>query len=218
MPLVSLYADLFGFTRYIDDAIGKGEISEAVRALHVMREEFQSVVHDDFGGRKVRFIGDCIHALHAVGDSVETDLAASVVDSAKCAGAIRSSFELSKTALRTVDALGLAVGLEVGLTPISKIGIQGDRSVRVASSKATIVSEAVQKDCGHNETRFGPNAVQHAPLALEDLIGLNGSAGALDYDEVNTACAEPPKDSVAAPYARAHTTSDFDGRAHLKAP
>jgi len=217
MPLASIYADLSGFTDYIDQAIEHGMIASAVKALHVIREEFQNVVHDDFGGRKVRFIGDCIHALHAEGDNRETSSEQTMLEAAKCAGAIRSSFELCKSALQGVNELGLAVGVEYGQTPISKIGIQGDRSVRVASSKATSVSEAMQKSCEHNETRFGPEALKLAPVTLSDLISSNGMAGELQFDDVSTAASAPAVAEVAAPYARAHAPSVVtDTRAHLE--
>lgn len=217
MPLASIYADLSGYTDYIDSAIEHGMIAEAVKALHVIREEFQNVVHDDFGGRKVRFIGDCIHALHAEGDHKETDSSKTILEAAKCAGAIRSSFELCKAALNGVEELGLAIGLEFGQTPISKIGIQGDRSVRVASSKATSVSEAMQKACDHNETRFGPVALKLAPVSLADLFDGDGAAGDLQFDDVSTANSAPIVEEVAAPYARAHVRSDAtETRAHFE--
>ena len=217
MPLASIYADLSGFTDYIDRAIALGMIADAVKALYVIREEFQNVVHDDFGGRKVRFIGDCIHALHAEGDHRETSSEETIMEAAKCAGAIRSSFELCKSALMGVNELGLAIGVEYGQTPISKIGIQGDRSVRVASSKTTSVSEAMQKSCANNETRFGPEALKRAPVALNDLISSDGMAGDLQFDDVSTAVSAPAVAEVAAPYARAHAPSDVvDTRAHLE--
>lgn len=217
MPLASIYADLSGFTDYIDRAIALGMIADAVKALHVIREEFQNVVHDDFGGRKVRFIGDCIHALHAEGDHRETNSEETIMEAAKCAGAIRSSFDLCKSALMGVNELGLAIGVEYGQTPISKIGIQGDRSVRVASSKTTSVSEAMQKSCDHNETRFGPEVLKLAPVALNDLISSDGMAGDLQFDDVSTAVSAPAVAEVAAPYARAHAPSVVtDTRAHFE--
>ncbi|AML53819.1 hypothetical protein [Falsihalocynthiibacter arcticus] len=216
MPLASIYADLSGFTNYVDGAIAQGKIGDAVKALHVIREEFQHVVSDDFGGRKIRFIGDCVHALTAHGSSTETDTKETLLQAAKCAGGIRSSFNLCRDLLEGAEPLGLAIGVEFGPTPISRIGIRGDRSVRVASSKATSVSESVQKSCEHNETRFGPTAMKSLPSYLRDVVGTDGGAGELDFDDVSTASSQPVASVVAAPYARAHApNSQDDTRAHF---
>ena len=166
MPLVSVIADLSGYTRYVDHAIATNHIADSVRALYVIREEFQNVVEKDFGGRKVRFIGDCIHALLAEGTKTETDERRSVIQSFECAGGLRSSFNICQNELSGLHTLGLVIGIEYGPTPVSRIGIRGARSVRLASSVATATSEHLQRDCGDNETRFGPNAIAAMPAAL----------------------------------------------------
>lgn len=216
MPLVSIYGDLSGYTDYIDNAVATGQIAGAVRALYVIRAEFQNVVELDFGGRKVRFIGDCIHALVAEGSSTETDSRESVASAAKCAGGLHSSFNLCKSILGGLDSLGLAVGVELGPTPISRIGIRGDRSVRVASSIATTRSEQMQKDCEHNGVKFGESALSVAPSALNDILS-EGYSAELDYGDVAVCLSATPA-SVASPnYARAHVpTTSPEPRAHFR--
>jgi len=216
MPLVSMYADLSGYTDYIDCAVATGGIGEAVRALYVMRQEFQNVVEEDFGGRKVRFIGDCIHALIAEGSETETSSRDTVASATHCAGGLHSSFALCQSILGGLDSLGLAIGLELGPTPISRIGIRGDRSVRVASSIATARSEKLQKDCEHNGVKLGENALAAAPAALADIL-TDGFAAELDYGDV-AVCLATPAPSLASPtYARAHVPSPTpEPRAHLK--
>ena len=217
MPLVSMYADLSGYTDYLDEAVASGGIREAVRALHVIRQEFQNVVEKDFGGRKVRFIGDCIHALIAEGTRTETDERKSVSSAAQCAGGLHSSFGLCKSVLGNLDSLGLAIGVELGPTPVSRIGIRGDRSVRVASSIATTRSEQMQRDCEDNGVKFGPRALSVAPVALGDLLYEDGYTASMDYDEV-AACLSIAPAQVASPnYARAHAPSQSpQPRAHFK--
>ncbi|SFA88913.1 hypothetical protein SAMN05421688_1503 [Poseidonocella pacifica] len=217
MPLVSMYADLSGYTDYIDRAVASGAIREAVRALHVIRSEFQNVVEKDFGGRKVRFIGDCIHALLAEGSRIETDERMSVSTAAQCAGGLHSSFDLCKFVLGNLESLGLAIGMELGQTPISRIGIRGDRSVRVASSVATTRSEQMQRECDDNGVKLGPRALRVAPVALEDLLDKDGYAASLDYDDVAVCLSVAPA-AVASPnYARAHVPSQVpQPRAHFK--
>jgi hypothetical protein len=170
MPMASLFADIDGYTAYIDQAVSGNAVADAVRNLHVIRSELNAVVQDDFNGRKVRFIGDCIHGLLAEGDGTEVDEAATIDSSAQCAGALRSSFELCRDVLPGVAALGIAIGFEFGATPISRIGIRGERSVRVASSKATIESESCQTLSGGDETRIGDNAYQLASHAIRALF------------------------------------------------
>lgn len=217
MPLVSLFADLCGYTDYIDQAVAAGDIRDAVRALYVIRQEFQNVVETDFGGRKVRFIGDCIHAVIAEGSRSQTNERESVSSAVQCAGGLHSSFKVCKEELGNLEDLGLAVGVELGTTPISRIGIRGDRSVRVASSVATARSEQMQQDCEDSGVKLGPKAKLVAPTALEDLLDENGYSSGLDYDDVALCLSVPPA-SVSAPmYARAHVPTDTaPQRAHFE--
>jgi class 3 adenylate cyclase len=60
----TVYADLDGFTAYVSRNIVKDATAKhVVRTLHVLRSELDAVLHTDFAGRKVRFIGDCVHGL-----------------------------------------------------------------------------------------------------------------------------------------------------------
>lgn len=94
MPLMSMFADLDGYTAYIDQAAANRTVADAVRALHVIRSELQSTLEDDFGGRKVRFIGDCMHGMLAEGTSTAVNAASSIRSAVRCAGGLRSSFDL----------------------------------------------------------------------------------------------------------------------------
>lgn len=183
MPLVSLFADLDGYTGYIDRATASGDVSDAVRALHVIRGELREVLEGDFCGRKVRFIGDCIHGLIAEGNSATTDEAATLRAATRCAGALRSSFGLCKEMLAGVDELGLAIGLELGQTPISRVGIRGERSVRLATSVATTRSEAIQRSCGGRETALGSAAYAVAPADVKGVFPGGAPAHDLDFPD-----------------------------------
>ena len=217
MPLASVFADLSGYTSYIDNGIADGSISEAIRALYVIRAELQNVVEEDFNGRKVRFIGDCIHALLAEGTKTETDDRSSVVQSFKCAGGLRSSFRICQDELSGLETLGLTIGIEYGPTPVSRIGIRGVRSVRLASSVATATSEQMQRDCGDNDTKFGPAAMAVIPVALNDLANASGIAATLTYDDVVLSLSAQHTPEPAPRYGRAHTrTGTTVARAHFK--
>lgn len=184
MPMASIFADLDGYTAYVDRAVASGGVGDAVRDLHVIRGELNAVLQDDFKGRKVRFIGDCLHGLIATGEGNQTHLARTVDLATACAGGIRSSFDLCLEHLPTANGLGLAIGCEVGPTPVSRIGIRGERSVRVASSVATLVSEQIQRDCDGRQTRLGPEALRHASSETKRLFDGQGVGTDLDYDAV----------------------------------
>ena len=216
MPLISVFADLSGYTRYIDNGIADGRISEAIRALYVIRAELQNVVEKDFNGRKVRFIGDCIHALLVEGTRSESDHRESVVQSFKCAGGLRSSFRICQDELSGLETLGLTIGVEYGPTPVSRIGIRGVRSVRLASSVATITSEQMQRECGDNDTKFGPTAMTVIPVAFHDLASASGIAATLTYDDVVLSLSAQYTPKPSQRYGRAHTPTGVSvARAHF---
>lgn len=185
MPLMSVFADLDGYTAYVDQTMRNGTMSSAVRALHVIRGELKNVLQEDFDGRKVRFIGDCVHGLLAEGTSTATDLVASIRSMTKCAGGMRSSFLLCQEMLPGTQNLGLAIGMELGPTPVTRIGIRGDRSVRIASSVATSMSEALQQQCNGRQTAIGPAALNAAPADIKKLFSGGGRVGDFTFDDAD---------------------------------
>ena len=156
----AIFADIDGFTSFVDQSIlgGSEKIREAVRIVHVIREELASVLKDDFGGKRVRFIGDCIHGCVAEGERVD-DAAKSVREAVLCASAMRSSFDLCLETVRSDAAIDLAVGIEYGPTPMTRLGHRGEDSVRCAASRATVEAERTQQAILHGGgVRLGPVA------------------------------------------------------------
>lgn len=194
---ISIFADLDGFSdyvaRHIDDAP-----EQVVQALHVIRAELDRVLSDEFDGRRIRFIGDCIHGLMCEGTAHTTDEEASVSDAVLCAGALRSSFNLALETLASngidTEGLGLAIGFELGPMTVSRLGLKGDR-VRVSVSRGTLKSEAEQRRCKHNETAIGALASAAGSQAVRDLFGTKRIVADLDYTEAVEGLAE--KDVVA---------------------
>lgn len=155
----SLFADIHAFGPFVDNAIKGGEatIRHGVAAIHVLREELNAVLQQDFSGKRVRFIGDCIHGLIAKGNGTD-DPHGAVLDAALCASGMRSSFSLCQATLGGIDELDLAVGIEYGPVPITRIGDQGVDSVRCAAGCAVIVSERIQQAIEEGGIRFGDEA------------------------------------------------------------
>lgn len=188
MAMASVFGDLDGYTKYIDGAMSDfGRLGNAVRNLHVIRGEMANVMHDDFGGRKVRFIGDCIHGILSAGKETEVNEAEAVRQAIHCSGGLRSSFELCRDQLPEANQLGLAIGIELGETPVTRLGIRGERSVRVASSVSTSISEEEQKRCDGIQTAIGTAAYSAGSQSARALFINERKAVNLDFDTADYA-------------------------------
>jgi hypothetical protein len=220
MELASLFADVDGFTAYIDNAIATGTIPQAVANLHVLRAEMGAVVRDDFDGRKVRYIGDCIHGLIAEGTKFETNATKTMKKAVETAAGLRSSFDLCREMLPGIAGLGLAIGIDYGATPICRLGLRGEASVRAAASRATCVSEAEQRRCSGVETALGVDAYRASPANVREAFGTERVLQNFDVDTAELILGTMPSpyistgdqadsfrahEPVAAPPMRAHT-------------
>ncbi|MFK4539844.1 class 3 adenylate cyclase [Bradyrhizobium ottawaense] len=184
MEAVSVYADLDGFTKYVADNIDK-KAADVVRCFHVIRSELDRVVSSDFGGRRIRFIGDCIHALLMEGTAHTTYEQKTISTATLCAGALRSSFDLALEQLKAnkvgVAGLGLAIGYEFGPMTATRLGMQGDR-VRCSVSRGVLASEDEQCRCNGVETAIGQAAYDGGSDAVRKLFGKTRKLSGFDYD------------------------------------
>jgi len=182
---ISLYGDLDGFTNYVAGHVGDDKSAkDVVRVLHVLRSEMDAVVTADFGGRKVRFIGDCIHAVLAEGTAQTTDVEASVSTAILCAGGLRSSFDLALEELADndvdVEGLGLQIGFELGPLALTQLGLKG-AMVRCAVGRCVLSSEAEQLRCKSEETAIGVTAHAWASEAAQKIFGSTRKRAGLTY-------------------------------------
>lgn len=180
----SVYADIDGFTNYVSKHIDTAP-ADVVRCLHVLRGELDSALSTDFGGRRIRFIGDCLHGALLEGTAYETDAEATISTMSLCAGALRSSFDLSLQRLRQrgidVAGLGLAIGFEYGPLALTRLGMQGDR-VRCCVGRAVLASEERQMASRGTETAIGENAFEEAGDGVRKLFGNSRMVADLTYD------------------------------------
>jgi class 3 adenylate cyclase len=182
----TLYADLDGFTAYVSkNIISDTSAKKVVQVLHVLRSELDAVLHTDFAGRKVRFIGDCIHGLAVEGTAQTTDEEETVSNLTLCAAAMRSSFAIALEKLKRAGAdangLGLQIGFELGPINVTRLGMKGEL-VRCSVSRAVLQAEAEQGRCRGNETAIGTTAYLRATEAVRALFGTNRKRDGLDYD------------------------------------
>jgi len=189
----TLYADLDGFTAYVSSNIATdGAAKKVVRVLHVLRSELDAVLHTEFSGRKVRFIGDCVHGLIVEGTAQTTNEEDTVSTMTLCAAAMRSSFRLAIEKLKGAGAdatsLGLQIGFEFGPINVTRLGMKGEL-IRCSVSRAVLKAEEEQGRCLGNETAIGPVAYLRGNEAIRTVFGTNRIRVDLDYptclDELN---------------------------------
>jgi class 3 adenylate cyclase len=182
----TVYADLDGFTKYVAANIeADNSAKHVVRTLHVLRGELDAVLHTDFEGRKVRFIGDCVHGLNADGTAQTTEVEDTISNMTLCAGAMRSSFTLAidRLSANGTDAksLGLAIGFEFGPMTVTRLGMKGDL-VRCSVSRGVLTAEEEQQNCSGMETAIGSKAYGSGSAAVRKLFGSSRKVAHLTYD------------------------------------
>jgi len=137
------------------------------------------VLHSDFAGRKVRFIGDCIHGLAVEGTAQTTDAEETISNLTLCAAGMRSGFNLALAKLKSngtdASSLGLAIGFEYGPMTITRLGIKGDL-VRCSVSRGVLTAEDEQRRCTGAETAIGEIAYDNASDAVRELFGACANA------------------------------------------
>lgn len=124
---VAFYADLDGFTRYVQEAETDDKVVSLIRQFHMIRTEFHSVVSSDFDGLVLQHRGDCILGLlHLPSGSGNYD--ARCQDAVDLAIGLQSSMEhvLNKH-LTDRNGIHVAVGLDVGKAFVTRLGKKGER-------------------------------------------------------------------------------------------
>ena len=182
----TVYGDIDGFTKYVGSNIGTDTGAKNVfRALHVLRSELDAVLHEDFKGRKVRFIGDCIHGLLVEGTAQTTDIEETISNMTLCAAGMRSSFDLAISRLKAkgtdATSLGLAIGFEFGPMNVTRLGMKGDL-IRCSVSRGVVAAEKEQAGCKGTETAIGEVAYSKASKPVQDIFVSGRKRSGLDYD------------------------------------
>ena len=206
--MASLFADIDGFTAFVDNAIagGSAQIKRAVRNIHVIREELNAVLKLDFGGKRVRFIGDCIQGLVEEGE-VDDDAALAISNAVLCATGMADSFRLCKTMLDGMSSLDLAIGVEYGPTPLTRLGFRGDESVRCATGRAVAIAEKMQQSLEHGGIVLGPTATALSTGVVKRHFARANQIPSYDSSADLLAASESPaaKNIRSDPSARSHT-------------
>jgi class 3 adenylate cyclase len=155
----SVFADVSGFTRYVEGATTAEEREAALRVFHAIRRELARVIRRDFGGLRVQYQGDRVQGLfHLPAD----DVAAIATRAVDAAVGLQSSMEHTLKALLPEAApLSLAIGVDVGTTLVSKLGTRGQRD-RICLGESVEAAAACEERIAGGQ--IGVSAVVHDVL------------------------------------------------------
>jgi class 3 adenylate cyclase len=166
----SIFADLCGFTRYVDSADTEEKKEAAMRVMHAIRKEFARVLTDDFDGVRVQYQGDNIQgAFHLPADDEKMIVRKAI----RCAAGFQSSMEVTlKEHLPEASDLHLAVGLDVGTTLFSKLGSRGARDRiclgEAVENAARMMAVLAEKEVGVSEQVYQAMPQEYAQIFEKD--------------------------------------------------
>ncbi len=138
---VSLFADVDGFTAFIEEAERHGTLEEAVRSFHVQRSELRDVLATDFDGLRVQYQGDRMQGVvyQPIGSAEDV-----VLKAVRVAAALASAASGVLPQVIGAAAKPLAIGLAYGPVVISKLGERGNRDV-VSLGQSTAEAARIQQ-------------------------------------------------------------------------
>jgi class 3 adenylate cyclase len=139
---VALYADLDGFTKYVQQAEKDEEVVSLVRTLHMIRAELHAVISSDYPGLVLQHQGDRTFAIVHLpaGDQFEKRCNKGI----DIASAIQSSMEhVLNERLGDRKNIHVAIGLAIGTVIVSRLGKKGAREV-VCFGPSVTTAEALQ--------------------------------------------------------------------------
>lgn len=150
---IALYADLDGFTQYVQEAEDDEAVVSLVRTLHMIRHEFHAVLKRDYPGLVLQHQGDRVFAiLHLpTGDLKRDQRCRKAVDAAI---ALQSSMEdVLREHLGNRKNLHVAVGLDLGTALVTRLGKQGKREAICLGPEVTS-AERLQLRSGAKQIRI----------------------------------------------------------------
>ena len=124
---VAIFADIDGFTQYVQDAEDDAAVVSLVRQLHMIRHEFHAIMKQDFPGVVLQHQGDRMFGiLHMpTGDDELNKRCRKALDVA--IGLQSSMKHVISEKLPGQEKLHVAVGLDVGTALVTRLGKQGKR-------------------------------------------------------------------------------------------
>ena len=172
---VSLFADVDGFTHYVDQAAALDEdLVEPVRAWHVIRSEMRATAVVDYEALRIQYQGDRMQALGYLPMGDEGSVAVRAV---RIAAALTSAVKFVLPQVVGTAAKPLAIGLAAGTTLVSKLGEHGNRDV-VCLGPATVEAARIQVGLDGNQIGLDPELYSRLPEWMQELFTWQPSPGA----------------------------------------
>lgn len=150
---VSFYADLDGFTRYVQEAENDEKVVSLIRQFHMIRAEFHAVVGADYDGLVLQHRGDCILGiLHLPsGNGNHSKRCQQAVD---IAIGLQSSMEhVLNEHLKDREDIHVAVGLDVGKVFVTRLGKKGQR-INICFGPEVTEAERLQQMSASKQIRI----------------------------------------------------------------
>jgi len=126
---IIFYADLDGFTRYVQEAETDEKIISLIRQFHMIRAEFQSVAETDYEGLPLQHRGDCILGiLNLPSGNCSESKRKKCENAVDMAIGLQSSMEhVLNQHLKDREDIHVAVGMDFGKVIVSRLGKKAQR-------------------------------------------------------------------------------------------
>lgn len=177
MDAVAIYADLDGFTQYVEDAEKDDAVVSLVRELHMIRHEFHAVLKRDYPGVVLQHQGDRVFAiLHKPYEDNDTDHGKRCRSALDAAIGIQSSMQhVLREKLPDRKNLYVAVGLDVGTALVTRLGQKGKRVI-VGFGPEVCGAEKLQLKSAAKEIRISKAIYEKLERkAIKDSFAKSGS-------------------------------------------
>jgi class 3 adenylate cyclase len=160
----SLFADVSGFTKYVEQHEHTNTQDDAIRVLHAIRREMSRVVSDDFRGLRIQFQGDRVQALFHLPKGDRRAIARQAVEAAM---GLQSSMETTLKQCLPLQAapLHLAIGIDMGATLVSRLGIR-ERRDPICLGRAVECAAALEEACQGQQVAITRRVRQALPSTL----------------------------------------------------
>lgn len=172
---VAIFADLDGFTRYVQEAETNEKIVSLIRQLHMIRAEFHAVIASDYDGLVLQHRGDCILAiLHLpCGDDKHSKRCRRGVD---IAIGIQSSMEkVLNEHLADRKEIHVVVGLDAGKAFVTRLGKKG-RRVSICFGPEVSEAERLQRSAAAKQIRLSAEIYDELDEDVQDEFEPTGSS------------------------------------------
>lgn len=137
-----IYADLDGFSSYIEKAFKNDELKEIIPVIHGAIAEFQSAVAD-LEAIPVQVRGDCLISIAHLPTNSESE-SKRIKQALQVAVALQSSMDVLNSYFKDYPDLKVAVGIDYGNIMATRLGKNGEKE-KVIIGIPAIESESLQQ-------------------------------------------------------------------------